>query len=138
MARLTYYNQNTHSVIIQGVSIRDFYEGEDVIAWEPQGDLITATRGLDRNAISVGSGRPGALTLRLKPTSRSIIFLQELAEIGGNFRLVGALVTTGVEDVLALIDAAVEDMGFQTGGPTMQARVFKLTAANYTLTETIA
>lgn len=138
MARSIFYDQNTHSLAVAGIPIQDFHEGDDVIAWEPQGDNVTTTRGLDSNAISFGSPRPGILTVRLKPTSPSIILLQELSTIAhsGFPRLVPALLTTGVEDVLDLINCAVSDTGYQTGGGTMQARTFTITAENYNLRET--
>jgi len=138
MPRSQFYDQNSHSVIINGIVMRDFYEGEDVISFEPQGDNIVVTRGLDNNAISFGSPRPGILTLKFKPTSPSLQFLFELSQLAhvGVPILSQALVTTGVDDTLTLFNCAVSDTSFQTGGPTMQARTFTLTASNYALIET--
>lgn len=137
MARSKYYSQASNSVIVDGFAIEDFFEGDDAIAWEPEGDSITATRGLDKNALSFGSPRPGRLTIKLKPTSPSIPRLVEFvrAQENGNPRLVGAQVTTGVQDIIDMEDCGVLDNGFTSGGPTMQAREFVIVCASYQLGE---
>lgn len=133
MAREQFYSQASNSVIIDGFALEDFFEGDDAIAWEPEGDAITATRGLDKNALSFGSPRPGRLTIKLKPTSVSIERLNELvnAQERGTPRLFAGQVTTGVKDILNMEDCGIIDNGFTTGGPTMQAREYVIVCANY-------
>ena len=136
MPRTEFYDQRTHSVVVDDLPLRDFGEGEDAIAFEIDGELVSVTRGLDRNAISRGSERPMTLVVRLKPTSPDLTRLQELADARTGFRLVDATVTTGVEDTVNLTNCGVEDRDFGTGGPTMQDRTFAIVASNYALSET--
>ena len=137
MARSEYYNQADHSVVADGFALEDFAEGDDVIAFEPQGDAASATRGLDRNRINFTSPRPGLLTIRLKPTSPSITRLQELvtANESGTPRLIDVRVSTGVKDVLRLTNCAIIQSGWQTGGTTMQPREYQFIAENYEQSE---
>lgn len=137
MPRTEFYNQAEHTVVIDGTALEDFAEGDDVIAFEPQGDASSATRGLDRNRISFASPRPGLLTVRLKPTSPQLSRLNELvrAQESGQPRLFDVRITTGVGDVLRLTNCAVNESGFQTGGTTMQPREFQFIGENYELSE---
>lgn len=137
MARTEYYSQNNHSLVIDGIAIEDFDEGDDVIAFEPIGDGSSVTRGLDKNKTSFASPRPGQLTIRLKPTSPSLARLNELVRSGesGNPRLFDVQVTTGVRDVLTLTGCSINENGWTTGGPTMQGRPYVIVAENYTLDE---
>ena len=137
MARQEFYNQAEHTVTADGFALEDFAEGDDVIAFEPQGDASVATRGLDRNRISFGSPRPGLLTIRLKPTSPSLDRLNELvrSQESGTPRLVDVQVGTGVKDVLRLTNCAIIESGWSTGGPTMQPREYQFIAENYELSE---
>ena len=133
MARLEFYDQNQHSVIVDGLAIEDFHDGEDAIAFAPEGQLVGGSRGLDRNRISLGSPRMGTLTLRLKPTSPSIDFLNELANLAGQgqARLFDCVISTGVADVLSMVNCAAIDTDYQTGGPNMQTRTFEIMCENY-------
>lgn len=135
--RTEFYSQNSHTVLADGFALEDLFEGDDVIAFEPQGDAVTATRGLDRNRLSFGGRRTAILTVRLKPTSPSIERLSELvrAQNEGNPRLIPVQVTTGVNDVLSLDNCGIVDNGFTTGGPSMQAREYQFIAESYELNE---
>ena len=137
MPRTQFYNQKDHSVILDGFAIQDFDEGDDVISFEPQGDATSATRGLDRNRLSFASPRPGLVTIRLKPTSPSISRLDALvrAQEGGAPRLLQLRISTGVKDVLRLVNCGIVESGFTTGGPSMQPREYQFIAENYVKSE---
>ncbi|MBL4769536.1 MAG: hypothetical protein JKY94_17820 [Rhodobacteraceae bacterium] len=128
-----FYDQAAHSVLIDGVLIEDFFEGEGTIAFAPVGDLITQNRGLDGNALSLGSRRPGDLTIMLKPTSPSLAFLNGIltAQANGAPSLFNVTVTLGVQDVLSLTGCLLQDSEVSSGGPTMEARPFVVKASNY-------
>ncbi len=136
MARnTTLYSQANHSVLVDGLALEDFAEGDDVIAFEIIGDAATVTRGLDGNKPSAGSRRPGNLTVRLKPTSSSIERLEELVrqQENGTPRAFRTTVVTGVDDVLTLRDCLIQANGFNTGGPVMQPREYVIVGSEYDL-----
>ena len=138
MARNTeYYNQAEHTVIMDGFALEDFDDGDDVFAFEPQGDGASVTRGLDKNKTSFASPRPGLLTIRLKATSPSITRLDEIvrAAESGSPRLFAGRVATGVKDVLRLTNCSIVEGGFTTGGPTMQPRTYQFNCENYEFSE---
>ena len=133
MPRTAFYSQRNHSVVVDGASLEDFAEGDNVIAFEPQGDAVSTQRGLDKNNINFGSPRPGWLTVQLKPTSLSINDL-ELAirnQEDGNPRLIDISVMTGVNEVLSLTRAGIEEQGFGTGGTSGTPRTYVFKAENY-------
>jgi hypothetical protein len=136
MARnTTLYSQASHSVIVDGLAIEDFGDGDDAIAFEIIGDAATVTRGLDTNKPSAGGRRPGNLRVRLKPTSPSIERLEELArqQDNGNPRTFRVTVVTGVSDVLSLRGCLIQAAGFNTGGPVMQLREYTFVGSEYDL-----
>ena len=137
MARTEFYNQADHTVTVDGFILEDFAEGDDVIAFEPQGDASSATRGLDRNRISFASPRPGLVTVRVKPTSPSIARLNEIvrSQENGTPRLFDVRISTGVNDVLRLTNCAIIESGWTTGGATMQPREYQFIAENYEISE---
>lgn len=135
MPRFEFYDRNLHGVTVDGVRIEDFAEGDDVIAWAPEGNLVQATQGMDSNALAFSSPRTGKLTLKLKATSPSIALLQELADLAtyGQARLFDCTITTGVNDFLYLFGCGMEDQEFQTGGESMPTRSYVIVASNYQL-----
>lgn len=134
MSRNTqFYSQASHSVNVAGRPLEDYFEGNDVIAFEPEGSSFTLSRGLDQNKPSIGSRRPGILTVRLKPTSPSVDYLDELVrnQENGNAIVFNVTVVTGVNDVLTLRDSVIEKQGYTTGGPEMQARVYRFGGSTF-------
>lgn len=132
MARETFYNQRSHSVIVAGTALEDFAEGE-AINFEPQGDEITATRGLDRNALSLGSDRVGMLTVQLKPTSPSIEFLDGIirdvkAGARGEFDV---QYRDGVGQFVDAERCLCQKNNRASGGTTMQPYTYVFMMANY-------
>lgn len=131
MGRKQFYSQKKNSVVISAVdgswqrTIKDYAEGDDVIAWEPNADRVSVMEGLDRAALSIGSGTAGKVTIKLKPTSPDCGALNKLYnQHRSNPQLVNISIVDGVEEVIKLNRAAVNIAGSSSGGTTMQPREF--------------
>lgn len=124
-----YYSQSKHGVAVNGVSLIDF-AGDECIAWEyVNPDKVTVTEGFDASRISVGAGSAGKITVKLKPTSPSVGYLNALAKAArtGYPTLVNVAITTGVNEMHALKNAVVASQGGGSGAPQMSERTFVFT-----------
>ena len=143
MARNTQlYSQSKNSVVVYSEAggwnrtMKDFFEGDDVIAWEPNAERVAVTEGLDGAALSVSSGRAGKITIKLKPTSPCAGLLNKLANLNSSDpQLVDVSIVTGVEEVVKLVNCLVHAEGSSSGGATMQASTFVFTGTKLTLDE---
>lgn len=126
MRNVFYYSQANHSVVVNGTPMLDFAEG-DAIAWEDlAADKVAATEGLDGARISFSSSKAGKITIKLKPTSPVIEFLNYLINMQQNGlpQLLQVSIMTGVNEVVSLINCGVQRGGGSTGGPTMVEREY--------------
>lgn len=121
-----YYSQANHSVVIGNRLVQDFAEG-DAISWEDlAADKVAATEGLDGARVSFSSARAGKITIKLKPTSPIINYLNYLIDRQQNGlpQLQTVTISTGVNEVVSLINCGVQRGGASTGGPTMVEREY--------------
>lgn len=127
MARnIYYYSQANHSVVVGGRPMLDFAEG-DSISWEDlAADKVAATEGLDGARISFSSAKAGKITIKLKPTSPCIEYLNYLIarQQAGFPQLLAVTIMTGVNEVITLINCGVNRGSGSTGGPTMVEREY--------------
>lgn len=127
MARnVFYYSQSSHSVVVGSHLIRDFAEG-DAISWEDiTPDKVQVVEGLDGARIAYSASRAGKITVKLKPTSPSIDYLNYLVErqINGSPNPQTVTISTGVNEVVTLVNAGVQRGSASTGGPNMVEREF--------------
>ena len=126
MRNIMYYSQATHSVVVGAVPVMDFAEG-DAISWEDlNADKVAAMEGLDGARISFSASRAGKITIKLKPTSPTIDYLNYLIAMQqrGLPVLLTITIYTGVLEVVSLINAGVQRGASSTGGPTMVEREY--------------
>ena len=124
-----YYSQSKHGVSVNNVALTDF-DGDECIAWEyVNPDKVQVTEGFDGSRISVGAGSAGKITVKLKPTSPSVGYLNALAKAArsGHPTLLSVVITTGVNETHALTNAVVVSQGGGSGAPQMSARTFVFT-----------
>lgn len=121
-----YYSQAKHSVVVNGRALTDF-DGDECITWEyVNADKVSVTEGFDGSKLSIGAGSAGRITVKLKPTSASIDYLNSLAKAAraGNPTLLNVAITTGVNENHSLVNAIVMAQGGGSGGAQMSARTF--------------
>lgn len=143
MARNTqYYSQVKNSVIIAAAdqswsrNLKDYFEGDDVIAWEPNAERVALTEGLDKSGISISSGSGGKVSVKLKPTSADVGALNKIYNLNRSEpQLLDVSIVTGVEEIVKLNNAAVNAVGSSSGGATMQARTFEFVGGELILDE---
>jgi len=126
MRNIFYYSQRNHSVVVNNTLVQDFAEG-DSITWEDiNADKVAATEGLDGARVSFSASRAGKITIKLKPTSPTIDYLNYLIDrqIGGYPLLCNVSITTGVNEVVSLINCGVQRGSASTGGATMVEREY--------------
>jgi hypothetical protein len=132
MARNTkFYSQAKCSVLVAASdgswsrTLKDFAEGDDVIAWKPLTDRVTVTEGLDKSGISISSGRAGTVEIKLRPTSPDVGALNKVYNAHRTSpQLVTVSIVSGVEEQVKLVDAAVDTGGGGTGGANMGSVTF--------------
>lgn len=133
MSRNTkFYSQAKCSVIVAAAdgswsrTLKDFAEGDDVIAWKPNGEKVTITDGFDQAGISISSAKSGSITVKLKSTSADVGALTKIYNLHQTApQLVTVSIVTGVETNEKLIDAAVDiPDGGSTGGTKMTDYTF--------------
>lgn len=126
MRNIFYYSQATHAVVVGTRPVQDFAEG-DAISWEDiSADKVAVTEGLDGARVSLSASRAGKITIKLKPTSPTIEYLNYLIDRqqAGLPILQTVTITTGVNEVVSLINAGVQRGPGNTGGPTMVEREY--------------
>lgn len=123
---LYYYSQSNHSVVVGSHIVTDFAEGDAISFEDITLDKVAVMEGLDGARTSFSASKAGKITVKLKPTSPSIDYLNYLIErqINGAPRLQEVSITTGVNEVIKLTNAGVQRAAGTTGGPTMTEREF--------------
>jgi hypothetical protein len=141
--RVNLYSQARHVLIIDGVPMEGFAEG-DHMQIKLDGNAAARTMGGDGPAMNISVAQGGKLTLSLQPVSPVLGTLYALREEQqANPRLFSVVLMTGVEEVITASGCAFGDLPqFATGGPTQQARQFDIEALEIKLdtsaVETIA
>ena len=123
--RINLYAQNRHIVIVDGVSLQGFEEG-DFLDFEADGNEASLTKGGDGPSVNISVSQGGALTIGLNPTSPHLGFMYQLRQAQqSNPRLINIIVVTGVEEVIQAKGCGFAKLpGFKTGGPTQSGRKF--------------
>jgi hypothetical protein len=125
MARVNLYGQNQHVVLVDGVPLNGFAEG-DFLQVKLDGNAAVRTHGGDGPSMNLSTAQGGQVTIGLLPTSPSIGPLYAVRDSqANNPRLFSVQVISGVEEIMIFTGCAFGDTPqFQTGGPTMQPRQF--------------
>jgi hypothetical protein len=127
--RINLYAQNRHTLILDGIPITGFADG-DWMQVKVDGNAAARTQGGDGPAMNLSVPQGGAITLNLLPTSPAMGALYEIRKQQVlTPRLFGIVLVTGVEEVIQAAGCAFGDLAqFATGGPTMQGRTFNIEA----------
>ena len=123
--RINLYSQNRHVIIVDGVPLVGFADG-DFMQVKIDGNAAQRTKGGDGPAMNISVHGGGQVTLSLLPTSPAIGALYALRDAqAASPRLFSIVLLTGVEEVITAGGCAFGDMPqFASGGPTMGARQF--------------
>ena len=125
--RLNLYSQNRHVVVINGVPLSGFADG-DYMEFEKEGNEAARTHGGDGPSMSVSTDQGGKITVGLMPTSPSLGMLYSLREAQqANPAYFNVQLITGVEEVVMASGCMFGKLpAAQTGGPTQRARQFAI------------
>lgn len=131
--RINLYAQNRHVLIVDGVPITGFKEG-DWMSVKMDGNAATRTRGGDGPSINLSTDQGGQLTFGLNPTSPLMGVLYQLrAQQSRNPRLFSVQLLTGVEEVISASGCAFGELPqFSTGGDRQQGRDFVIECSRIT------
>jgi hypothetical protein len=127
--RINLYGQNRHVVVINGIAMSGFKEG-DYIQIKADGNAATRTHGGDGPSMNLSSKQGGQVTIGLNPTSPLIGQLYALREQqASNPYLFDIQILTGVEELISASGCMFGDLPqFSTGGDKMQGRDFMFEA----------
>lgn len=125
MSRKNIYMQARHTLIIDGVPITGFADG-DHLQIKPEGNAAARSQGGDGPAMNISVDQGGQITISLLPTSPALGTLYSLRDAQKlSPRLFGIVLMSGVEEVITGAGCAFGELPqFSTGGPTMQGRQF--------------
>ena len=119
------YLQQRHTVILDGVPIQGFAEG-DWMGIKLEGAGASRSKGGDGPAMNVTTDQGGQITVTLNPTSPALGFfygLRDAQKISPRFFSI--IVMSGVGEVLMASGCAMGELAqIKSGGPTMQGREF--------------
>lgn len=127
--RINLYAQNRHTVIVDGVPLTGFAEG-DYIEVDLDGNAAEISPGGDGPAMNLSTPQGGSISISLQPVSPQIGILYEIrnAQVLSP-RLFTIAVMSGVEEIIQASGCAFAKLpAFSTGGPTMQPRKFDFKA----------
>lgn len=125
--RLNLYAQNRHTIVLDGIPLSGFAEG-DYLQVKQDGNAAARSMGGDGPSMNLSTIQGGQITISLMPTSPALGSLYALKDAQvNNPRLFTLAVLTGTEEVITAAGCAFGDTPqFQTGGPTQQPRQFVL------------
>lgn len=125
--RINLYAQNRHAIIVDGVPLSNFAEG-DFLQVKLDGNAASRTQGGDGPGMNISAEQGGQITISLMPTSQALGMLYGLRDQQKrNPRMFSLVLTSGVEELITASGCAFGDLPqFSTGGPTMQPRQFML------------
>lgn len=125
MARINLYAQNRHTLVIDGIPISGFAEG-DFLQTKEDGNAAVRNLGADGPSMSLSTNQGGNFTLSLMPTSPALGVVYGMRKQQNETpRLFNVVLLTGVDEMINYKGCAFGDQPqFVTGGPTMQPRQF--------------
>lgn len=132
--RVNLYSQNKHTVIVNGVPLSGFAEG-DFMEIKADGNAAERTKGADGPSISISTAQGGQITIGLQPVSPALGLLYSLRNSQiTNPSLFSIVLMTGVEEVITAAGCAFGDLAqFATGGEKMSPRKFVFECSKITL-----
>jgi hypothetical protein len=129
----TRYNQQSTTLIVDGVVILDFFEGASIV-FTVEGGEVEKTQGTDGPSINMATPQGARLRFHLRETSRSHAFLADLhrsQQNGGPG--VTIVLTTGAEMQRQLTDAYMTPPGeLSTGDKKMGGMEYTFVSSDYT------
>lgn len=134
MARINLYAQNRHTLIIDGVQISGFAEG-DFLTVKEDGNAAVRNAGADGPSMSISTKQGGNFTLSLTPVSPALGSVYSMREKQNAIpRLFNVRLLSGVDELINFEGCAFADHPqFTTGGPTMQPRQFSFECLGITM-----
>lgn len=132
--RVNLYSQQRHVLIIDGIPISGFAEGDHVQV-KLDGNAASRTMGGDGPAMNLSVAQGGKVTVGLNPVSPALGSLYALRnEQNLNPRLFNVVLMTGVEEVITASGCAFGDLPqFSSGGPQQSPRQFEIEALDIKL-----
>lgn len=132
--RKNVYLQVSHSLVIDGVPISNFAEG-DWLQIHSEGNAAARTRGGDGPVMNLSVPQGGTINVNLMPTSPALGALLTIRDQQrNNPRLFSITLETGVSEIIAAAGCAFGELPqFATGGPTLQPRQFLFECLNIQL-----
>lgn len=123
--RINLYAQQKNTIVINGVSISSFAEG-DWMEIKQDGNAAERTKGGDGPAISISTSQGGTIGISLNPVSPALGTLYAMRNLQiTNPSLFTIVLMTGVEEVIVAYGCAFGDMPqFTSGGEKMSPRKF--------------
>ena len=114
------YNQKTHSIALDGVSIVGLFSGTPIVVTTDGGE-VTKTQGTDGPSINIATQQGGTIQFTLRQTSQSRKFLRDLhkRQIEGGAG-VSAVVFDGAKAVYRLNDCYLSAPGEVSTGDKEQ------------------
>src|SRR5690242_10865181 len=98
--RINLYGQNRHLLVVDGVRVTGFKEG-DFIQVKMDGNSASRTHGGDGPSMNISTAQGGQITFGINPTSPAIGTLYQLRDQQrSNPRLFSTQLITGVEEVI--------------------------------------
>jgi hypothetical protein len=127
MARTNIYMQARHTLVIDGVPVQGFAEG-DFLQVKIDGNAAERTKGGDGPAMNISTHQGGNITISLLPVSPALGTLYGIREAQrSNPRMFSVVIMSGTEEIITAAGCAFGDLPqFATGGPTQSARQFSL------------
>lgn len=125
--RVNLYAQNRHVVVVDGIPLSNFAEG-DYLQIKLDGGGAIRTHGGDGPVMNITTAQGGKVTVGLCPTSPALGLMYEIFKNQSTSpRMFSVLLVTGVEEVIQASGCAFGEMPqFTTGGPSMQPRQFEI------------
>lgn len=129
MSRSNIYIQAEHSILLDGVPVIGFADG-DYMSFKADGNAATRTQGGDGPSMNISTAQGGVITLGLLPTSPILGKFYELREAQKSLpRLFSFQALTGTREIIQAEGCGFGDLSqFQSGGPEMRPREFTLEA----------
>lgn len=138
MARINFYGQNRHTLVVDGIPLSGFAEG-DFIQIKEDGNAAVRSLGADGPSMSFSTKQGGNATFSLQSTSPALGIIYGLRkQQEDNQRFFAVIILSGVDELINLGGCAFGDHPqFSTGGPTMQPRQFSLECLSITMDQSI-
>jgi hypothetical protein len=123
--RLNLYQQQINTVVVDGVPLSGFYEG-DWMEIKVDGNAAERTKGGDGPSMNLSTKQGGQITINLVPTSPVLGDLYAIRNLQAvNPTLFGIVLYTGVQELITAAGCAFGDLPqFTTGGPKQAGRKF--------------